>query len=170
MEEKFSNNCLKENINSNERIFFEDFESFLDSDTFTEKFSLWENTLQIQHNIGMYLEIGTHPKKEIIRLQDMLELLWYFPKDEQYFTGRDIQGADYQSPYERFDMIGWHFGEQTRNAVREFQTQENIDEDGIVGPKTKKRFYQRIYERFYSAKNKNCILKDSRVKREWILE
>lgn len=130
---------------------FEDYESFIESDFFTEEIDLWIGDIRLWRDNNAQL---------VIRLQRMLIILWYMSPDDLFVSNAELQWWD--SDAHAQDPNGWvyiegYFSNMSHSAVIKFQDTIWIWNDGIVWDATKEFLYKTIYRFYHSYESINTV-------------
>ncbi len=138
--------------------YFEDYDSFVESDFFKKYYNLWNKDLfssPDEHLLQRYSISTTLPYTEA--LHRILVILWYISVDKFVWNFCDVEPGKPECDRESKWRYFWVFWPATRKAVREFQSDYGINPNKRVWDDTKKILYKRVFLSFHTLQKHQCI-------------
>jgi len=124
------------------------YKEFLASDFFAGQYSLWNETIRFQRDNYDYRRLSLTWEESIAKLQTILIFLWYMTEED--LLGRYVVS---EAQYETISFFGIWWP-KTFASVRTFQKSLWLEDDGIIGMKTKEKLYREIYHIFHKKDQK----------------
>ena len=144
---------------------FDTFESFTQSDSFKKFYDLGANHLKYDADrYILQLYWLSEEKLQVMNLQRMFVVLWYMDIWDFQWMYSNIESdfcsiskhEDTCNTLDPFLYFGV-FGYQTDNAVRNFQSENDLVVDGIVWETTKWKLYTKIYNAAHNINNRFSV-------------
>jgi murein L,D-transpeptidase YcbB/YkuD len=147
----------QDQVNGIELPFFEGYESFRDSDFFSRYYDLWEENISFSRD-DYFLQLHSLDVQAyfIEKLQRILVVLWCLEMSDFIWNYCDISPEERDC--ERISELRyfWVFWPKTYSAVRAFQREFSLPDDGIVWEQTRTSLYQTIFHSLHNSLRQNC--------------
>lgn len=151
---------------------FWSFQDFLSSDFFTKYYDLGEKIFQYNPDLHVLQKYKIDESIFIIqKLHRALIVLGYLELDALSGNYCDLEPdslicSDAQLSNDAF-LFFWTFWDNTIRAVTDFQKDQKIRADSIVGPETKNTLYYALFYNFHFENREICLQQSKQIRKSF---